>query len=113
MSAAPKSPRFIIEGTWTGYTSAQQRVVHRQAFPGSRKKLRAWAAKTYGILYTDGTWLLLNVRDCEPRERVVEINGYGSLIADCFHYDVASVDALCKAIKARKAARAAIQEATS
>ena len=86
--------RFIIEGEWSGYTSSQQRVVHRTVHAASWKELRAWAEKTYGIRYTDGTMLLLRVRDCKPRERVQVIKGYDSLIRDCQFYDVNSVEAL-------------------
>lgn len=85
------STRFVIEGEWSGYTSAQQRVVHRKVYPSNRKKLRAWAEKTHGIRYTDGTMLYLHVRDAKPRERVQEINGYTRLIEDCFYLDVDSV----------------------
>lgn len=96
--------RFVIEGEWTGYRSSQQRVVHRTVHSGAMKKLRSWAEKTYGIRYTDGTMLLLRVRDCKPRERVQVIRGYDSLISDCHYYDVDSVDGLQAARTARKAA---------
>ena len=86
--------RFILEGTWTGYTSSQQRVVHRRVFPVTRRKLRAWAEKTWAITYTDGTSLIISVKDAKPREKVKEIRGYDSLINDCFHYDVSSVQEL-------------------
>lgn len=86
-----KPKRFVIEGEWSGYRSSQQRVVHRQVYPGGRNKLREWAEKTHGIRYTDGTMLYLTVRDCKPRERVKEIRGYTSLIEDCFHNQVSSV----------------------
>jgi hypothetical protein len=107
------SGRFVIEGTWTGYTSGQMRVVHRTVHPASRKALRAWVEKTHGISYTDGTKLLLDVRDCKPRERVHTINGYGSLIEDCAYYDVASVGALMAEKEARKATRLAAIGATA
>lgn len=97
------SGRFIIEGEWSGYTSRQQRVVHRQVYPSSRKSLRAWAEKTHAIHHTDGTALFISVRDCKPRERVQEIKGYTSLIEDCAFYGVVSVDALQAAKDARKA----------
>lgn len=87
MSAA----RFIIEGEWSGYRSAQRRIVHRTVHTASEKKLRAWADKTFSIGYTDGTCLMLTVRDCKPRERVTEIRGYVSLIADCVRHDVCAV----------------------
>ena len=88
------SRQFVIEGEWSGYNSSQARVVHRTVHKAAFKKLRAWAEKTHGIRYTDGTMLYITVRDTKPRERVVEIHGYDSLIADCAHHDVASVDAL-------------------
>lgn len=87
--------RFIIEGVWSGYTSAQSRVVHRTVHDGgANKRLRAWAAQTFAIRFTDGTSLLLSVRDCKPRERVEGIFGYKELIEACAHYGVASVIAL-------------------
>lgn len=96
--------RFIIEGEWSGYRSSQQRVVHRTVHKGSFKKLRAWAEKTHGIRYTDGTMLYLTVRDCKPHEKVKEIRGYVELISDCAYYDVSSVEALDAArINARAA----------
>ncbi len=88
------SKRFIIEGEWSGYTSAQRRVVHRKVYGSERKMLKAWAEKTYGIRYSDGTMLVLSVRDCKPRERVQQIDGYTSLINDCFYKGVDSVEAL-------------------
>ena len=90
------SKRFVIEGEWSGYQSSQQRVVHRTVHAGRETSLRAWAEKTHGILYTDGTMLYITVRDCKPRERVQEKHGYDSLIRDCVRHNVASVAALCK-----------------
>lgn len=86
--------RFIIEGTWSGYRSSQQRVCHRTVHKGSEKNFRAWAEKTYSISYTDGTCLILSVRDCLPRERVKPINGYTQLIKDCYYSNVDSVSQL-------------------
>lgn len=104
------SGRFIIEGEWTGYSSGQRRIVHRTVHQGNCRKLRAWAEKTHGITYTDGTQLLLTVHDCKPRERVQTLNGYGSLIVDCAYYGVSSVEELQRA---KEAARAAyLQETT-
>lgn len=101
------SARFIIEGEWIGYRSSQDRVVHRTVHQGAYKKLRAWAEKTHAIYYSDGTRLILSVRDCKPRERVKEIRGYTKLINDCAHYDVNTVDALCALEQAAKDQRAA------
>lgn len=84
--------KYIIEGEWTGYHSGQRRVVHRTVH--TDPKLRAWAEKTYAITYTDGTQLILIVRDVTPREKVEEKHGYDSLIRDCFQQHVTSVSAL-------------------
>lgn len=88
-----KPTRFVIEGEWSGY-SGQRRVVHRQVHSLAFKKLRAWATNVGAIRYTDGSCLVISVRDCNPREKVQEILGYTNLINDCAHYNVSSVDAL-------------------
>jgi hypothetical protein len=64
--------RYVLEGTWSGYHSVQRRVVHREVI---RKPIELSC-----IQYTDGTTLQIYVREARPRERVQEINGYGSLI---------------------------------
>jgi hypothetical protein len=78
--------RHIVEGVWSGYTSAQSRVVHRTIVrdPKPFEKLTA-------ISYTDGTALYLSCRPALPRERVVEIHGYDSLISKCIRHGVSSV----------------------
>ena len=86
--------RYIIEGTWSGYVSSQERVVHRTVHKSSFKKLRTWVENNHAIYYTDGTTLHLSVRDAKPRERVKEIKGYISLISDCAHYNVNRVSDL-------------------
>jgi hypothetical protein len=80
--------RYIIEGTWTGYSSTQMRIVHRTVhkLPGERR-LIDWATKTHKIIYTDGTALILTVRPCKPKEKIHEINGYSRLIKDCALFD--------------------------
>jgi hypothetical protein len=83
--------RFILEGTWSGYTSAQRHVVHRQVVT---KPARFADIIKSGIRYTDGTALYLTMREAKPREKVTEIHGYDSLIADCVREQVCSVDAL-------------------
>ncbi|AOI92082.1 hypothetical protein [Burkholderia pseudomultivorans] len=98
-----KAPRYVIEGTWAGYRSSQDRVVHRSVHDGAEKKLRAWAERTFSIAYTDGTRLILSVRDCKPRERIDVRAGYMKLIRDCAFHDVDTVDALVEAEKALKA----------
>jgi hypothetical protein len=69
-----------LEGTWRGYSSNMDRVVHREVVPGERRKYLAWLQKTFCILYTDGTTLELHVREALPRERVEEKHSYGELI---------------------------------
>lgn len=69
--------RYIIEGEWSGYTSAQRRVVHREiATKTKAEKARA----LHAIGYTDGTTLVISVRECKPREQVQERHSYTSLI---------------------------------
>jgi hypothetical protein len=77
--------RFVIEGTWTGYTSAQQRVCHREVT--TDKKLVDRLLQLHKIVYTDGTSLLIHVRPTAPRERIKEILGYSSLIRDAAKRD--------------------------
>lgn len=71
--------RYVLEGEWTGYTSAQRHVVHREVVNVQRaERLR----KVHAIVYTDGTSLILHVREARHREKVEQINSYGSLIRD-------------------------------
>jgi hypothetical protein len=79
------SERFVIEGTWTGYMSAQQRICHREVT--TDKKLVGRLLQLHKIVYTDGTSLLIHVRHAEPRERIKEILGYRSLIRDAAKRD--------------------------
>ena len=77
---------YTIEGKWTGYTSNQSRVVHREH---TRSAARADEIRSLGsILYTDGTRLLLSVRN---GKHGAAIDGYRKLIADCLKYGVSSV----------------------
>lgn len=75
--------RFVLEGEWTGYQSSQRRVVHRQVVD---KKLAEKAKALHAIVYTDGTSLLISVREAKPREQVATINSYGDLIRDALRY---------------------------
>jgi hypothetical protein len=96
------SERWVVEGEWSGYTSSQQRVVHRAVVSAKT----AQAIKDLGsIRFTDGTRLDLSVRRCAPRERVTCINGYGALIADCLSLGVTSVSEIGPAREKRRAAR--------
>jgi hypothetical protein len=88
-----KSVWYEITGEWSGYRSSQSRIVHREytknkAFAEKVRELRS-------IRYTDGTFLDLDVRQMEYRERKQkEIPGYTSLIRDCIAKGVNSVEEL-------------------
>jgi len=92
--------RWIVEGEWSGYTSSQRHVVHRAVI--SKRTALAIRMKLGWITYPDGTTLNLSVRPCQPREKVVQIHGYDSLISDCLALGVSSVAAIGPA---REAAR--------
>lgn len=64
--------RFVVEGTWSGYRSAQRKVVHCA--------VQSYAPKVATIQYTDGTTLDIKVRPALKYERVKERNSYGDLI---------------------------------
>ena len=72
--------RYVLEGEWSGYTSAQRRVVHREVVTNRKRIDRLRDLHT--IQYTDGTTLLLRLREAKPREHVEERDSYGSLIRD-------------------------------
>lgn len=71
--------RYVLEGEWSGYTSAQRRVVHCEIVPKRRvealRKLRL-------IRYTDGTTLIVTVREAKRGERIKEVKSYSSLIRE-------------------------------
>lgn len=86
--------RYVLEGEWTGYTSRQQRVVHREVITDRKRADRLRGL--HKIVYTDGTALLIRVRDAEYRERVETVDSYGSLIRDAERHggNVVRVDEL-------------------
>ena len=77
-------PRYIIEGTWTGYNTSQERVCHREVYKTHRRVTTSpfleAIRRLHAIKFTDNTLLLLSVREAKPREKVQEIHGYTSLI---------------------------------
>jgi hypothetical protein len=80
MNGGNEMARFVIEGEWSGYTSSQQRVVHREVVD---KRLAEKAKALHTIVYTDGTTLNVRVRETQPRERVELVDrAYGSLIRE-------------------------------
>jgi hypothetical protein len=70
--------RFVVEAEWSGYTSAQQRIVHRTV----ETLFRVGYENIGHYFFGDNTSLSVNVRDAKPRERVQKINGYGTLLRD-------------------------------
>jgi hypothetical protein len=74
------SERFVIEGTWTGYTSSQQRICHVEVTTNKKRVERL--RRLHKIVYTDGTALLIHIREAKPREKVKEILSYRSMIRD-------------------------------
>lgn len=87
---------YMIEGEWSGYTSRQRKICHRE-YVSDRDSLGRsiikWCQDHFGITYTDGTMLRLMVTELEnPRKkRQPVINGYTSLIRNCIHHNVSSV----------------------
>lgn len=75
--------RYVLEGEWTGYRSSQQRVVHREIVNAKMaEKLRA----LHKIVYTDGTALLIHVREAEHREKIKPSHQYDELIRDALKH---------------------------
>lgn len=72
--------RYVLEGEWSGYTSSQRRVVHREVITAPKRVARL--QEMHGIRYTDGTMLTLWMREAKPREKIVPLNSYGSLIRE-------------------------------
>lgn len=71
--------RFILEGTWTGYTSSQSRICHREVISSKR----ADRLKTlHKVVYTDGTSLIIHIREAGFREKIVPNHSYRELICD-------------------------------
>jgi hypothetical protein len=73
--------RYIIEGKWSGYTSAQQRVVHRTVTVST--KLADKIKTLESIQFTDGTSLYITVREAKYREKVEIKDSYTNLINKC------------------------------
>ncbi len=80
---------FILEGEWTGYTSAQRKIVHREIFSDGTANGRAFLEKLKAlrcIVYTDGTSLLLSLREAKRGEKIIENKTYYTLIRDALHH---------------------------
>lgn len=70
--------RWILEGTWSGYRSGQERVCHRRILK-SKQSVEFWES-IHAVVFTDGTTMTMQIRECKPREKVTEIHGYDSLL---------------------------------
>jgi hypothetical protein len=91
---------YMIEGTWTGYRSDQERIVHRH-YVSSKKQAERINKIGYSIWFADNTQLILCVTEV-TRRKLPEIPGYTSLITDCSFYGVDSVNGLVAAQKKAK-----------
>lgn len=73
--------RYVLEASWSGYTSSQSRVCHRQVI--SAKKA-AILQNLDAVRFTDNTYLYIEVREANFRETVKELKGYTELLNDCY-----------------------------
>lgn len=91
--------RYLLEGVWTGYTSSQRRVVHREIIRDGWRARRLRSLRS--IVFTDGTSLLLSLREMRRGEKANEIHAYQTLIrqAECRNGPVVLVADLCAAAK--------------
>ena len=86
---------YMLEGEWSGYHPGQRRVSHREYLTPSlvNNALVDWCKKAHSITFTDGTYLTLTVKEVQTKGLMM-IDGYTSLIRDCFQNNVKSVAAL-------------------
>jgi hypothetical protein len=88
--ASTAKPRYEITGTWSGYSSGQRRVVHREYT--TDKKFADNVKELGSIRYSDGTWLDLSVRQMEYREKKQQVMlSYYDLIRKCILKGVSDV----------------------
>ena len=83
--------RYIIEGTWRGYRSSQDHVCHREVYKSSRKgggPFLETLKELYSIPFSDGTALIVSVREAKPREKVQEKRGYTKFIRDAVYAEM-------------------------
>lgn len=74
--------RFEITGEWSGYTSSQRKIVHREYT--TDKDFAKKVEDLGSICYTDGTYLDLKVRQLAYKERKQEEKKtYSDLIRKC------------------------------
>ena len=73
-----RKPRgYVIEATWNGYRSGQERVVHRELIHPRYFQ----AANGIGaISFSDNSCMEISVRPKKFREKIVKVNGYPEAI---------------------------------
>lgn len=69
--------RYVLEATWSGYSSNQRRLCHCMEIT----RPRAYEG-LHQINFTDGTAMYVNIRPCKFREKVISIHGYDSVFRD-------------------------------
>lgn len=86
----------MIEGTWSGYSSSQRRVCHREFT--NRAKFADAVRELRWIRFTDGTVLEINVTDIGDgrKSKPKPVNGYSTLIRECLYAGVNAVSDLPK-----------------
>jgi hypothetical protein len=82
--------RWILEGTWSGYRSGQERVCHRRILK-SMKSVEFWEP-IHAVVFTDNTTMTMRIREAKPREKVEEIKGYDALLMD---FKIAGMTGYC------------------
>ena len=68
--------RFVVEAEWSGYHSNQRRVCHRTV----ETLFRVGYESIGTLMFSDGTYLTVTVRDAKPREKVQQIHSYDELL---------------------------------
>ena len=94
--------RFVLEGTWSGYTSRQTQVCHREVISAKRAERLVLRA----IRFDDGTSLWIATRPAARGEKVETKGSYTDLIrdAEAFQKSHVSVAEICeREAKAREA----------
>ena len=74
--------RYVLAGEWSGYSSSQRRVVHRETINERRRARYEGRGRLFAVRFTDGTILELSVRPVRRGEKVETLLGYGSLICE-------------------------------
>ncbi len=72
--------RYVVECIWRGYRG--QLVPCHRVVIRYRREIEA-LQKIRSVGFTDNTAMSVTVRPTKPREKVKEIHGYSSLLADC------------------------------